>query len=503
MSGSRFRTDENPNRSWDRFLTILFWGTVFIVTIIQYMFVRNSNWRIGYEELAESIRNPYLFANRYVYDGVSSNVGWYAFLSGTYRIFGFQVFLAKYVRFAFTVLSLFCLALSVRKWLKPWPGLAVLLTVGLSPTLLYFNTLAIHFGIDLMVMPVVFCIGTIFLRREGRFTALLTLPYFLVLTVLITVYPVFVFYLPAAVIFPVTGFMAGSRRHVSPVISIGGLILGVSVPWVLLSQWLRNAQLLWYDPATGGGVMRGGGSIIFDIGTAVSVMNGITVDLLFRGKSYYLDVPFGEFSFVMPAVAIALSAIVCARVWPAVPGTLRRFIILLGIGTMISIIASLFTIDRSTMPGVRRVTPLVVFLYALYFVAWKYQEVFRQRLGNIRLLPLILLMVPLHHLAVLPANFRAVSERYPFSYDFFIGRTRDPEAVFRNIFSIVEQTDAVLPCRRVHRRACDPDIVYSAIAANCLWNRQSCHCVFQRVIPGDVIRELNFTSVFGTVLEKN
>lgn len=34
--------------------------------------------RLWYEEAAEGIRNPYWLDHRLVYDGVSSNVGWYA-----------------------------------------------------------------------------------------------------------------------------------------------------------------------------------------------------------------------------------------------------------------------------------------------------------------------------------------------------------------------------------------------------------------------------------------
>jgi hypothetical protein len=107
------------------------------------------------EELAESVRNPVWVSHRLVYDGLSSNVGWYALIAATWQVFGFSLIAGKVIRVAFQALSLICLAHLLVRWLGCRRALLPLAVIGSSPVMLYFNTLATTYGVDLQWAPVV------------------------------------------------------------------------------------------------------------------------------------------------------------------------------------------------------------------------------------------------------------------------------------------------------------------------------------------------------------
>ncbi len=132
----------------------LYWGVVLFLFFVQLLYALNSQSQIRYEELAESVRNPYWIQNRLVYDGISSNIGWYATLTILYNIFGFSLFIAKFYRLVFHLVSLVCLALVIKKLIPVKKSWLSLLAIGLSPTFLYFNTLQTSYGLDLQYLPI-------------------------------------------------------------------------------------------------------------------------------------------------------------------------------------------------------------------------------------------------------------------------------------------------------------------------------------------------------------
>jgi len=90
-----------------------FWGVLAIVIIAQIIFTLNSTDQIRYEELAESVRNVFWLQNHTLYDGVSSNIGWYGSLLIVYKLFGFSLNTAKFVRLFLAIIALICIALSL------------------------------------------------------------------------------------------------------------------------------------------------------------------------------------------------------------------------------------------------------------------------------------------------------------------------------------------------------------------------------------------------------
>jgi len=83
---------------------------VIALAAVQAWFSAHSTAYVLDEELAESIRNPLWVQHRLVYDGVSSNVGWYALMAAVHRVFGFSLFSAKLVRLSFAAAALLSLA---------------------------------------------------------------------------------------------------------------------------------------------------------------------------------------------------------------------------------------------------------------------------------------------------------------------------------------------------------------------------------------------------------
>ena len=159
-------------------LTMLYWLTFTLLFMLQAKYTFSSLNQIRYEELAESVRNVYWLEHHLIYDGVSSNIGWYALVLLTYKIFGFMLFSGKYLRLLISLGSLFCLATLLKHYLGLKKALVPLITIGLSPTLLYFTTLQTTYGLDLQMLPICLFLLMI-INQEHRISSLFFPIYFL------------------------------------------------------------------------------------------------------------------------------------------------------------------------------------------------------------------------------------------------------------------------------------------------------------------------------------
>ncbi len=112
----------------------MYWFLPLLLWLFQLIFTLNSLTQIRYEEVANSVRNPYWLSQRNVYGGASSNVGGEGALAIIYSVFGF---------------SLFALAALLKKYLGEKLAIIPLIVIGLSPTMLFFNTLASHYTLDI------------------------------------------------------------------------------------------------------------------------------------------------------------------------------------------------------------------------------------------------------------------------------------------------------------------------------------------------------------------
>src|SRR5438105_4332756 len=115
---------------------LAYWSLPLLLAGIQYWVSATSMHQIRYEELAESVRNVFWLSHRLVYDGVSSNVGWYGTLLIVYKLFGFSLYSAKFVRLGLHFIGLLCAADILRRCMDVRMGIVPLVVIGLSPTLL-------------------------------------------------------------------------------------------------------------------------------------------------------------------------------------------------------------------------------------------------------------------------------------------------------------------------------------------------------------------------------
>ena len=102
----------------NRWAAPAYWLVVAILFAAQAAYTFGALERLGYEELAEGIRNPFWLDHRLVYDGVSSNVGWYGLLLLVYKVAGFSAYTAKFVRLGLHAAFLGCSAALLARWLR-------------------------------------------------------------------------------------------------------------------------------------------------------------------------------------------------------------------------------------------------------------------------------------------------------------------------------------------------------------------------------------------------
>jgi hypothetical protein len=326
--------------------------------------------RLGYEELAEGIRNPFWLDHRLVYDGVSSNVGWYGLLLLVYKVAGFSAYAAKYVRLALHALFLACSAVLLKRWLGLPRAFLPVAAIGLSPTVLYFNNLETSHGTDIQLSAVVlFLIASIAERPpQGRVRrALLAAAAGAVAMLACLMFPGFLVYVPLMLI----AHLWMARRSDSQARAandVTWMTAGFCVPFAVAVLFVRNRAALLFDVESGGaGVFRGGGGALssdpVDITRAIGA---VFHDLFMPGHSYYFNLPHTEFSGLPGVVAawgILTAALVVAWNWKAsrVPLALAGALCLLSI--MVPALSR-------HLPGLRRSTGFIAGVYVILACVW-------------------------------------------------------------------------------------------------------------------------------------
>src|SRR5215831_541258 len=189
-----------PSPPPSRFNTI-FWLLPLALAGVQLWVTRAGLHQIRYEELAEAVRSVWWLDQRVVYDGVYTNVGWYGTLLILYKLFGFSIFTAKYVRLALHLIGLYCIAGILRRAMSPGAAIVPLVLIGLSPTLLYFDSVQTSYAMDLSYAAI-----CLLLLLSIKFEAASWRDYAVafaggvVAIVAAMSYPAFLFYVPSLVL---------------------------------------------------------------------------------------------------------------------------------------------------------------------------------------------------------------------------------------------------------------------------------------------------------------
>jgi hypothetical protein len=369
--------------------------------------------RLGYEELAEGIRNPFWLDHRLVYDGVSSNVGWYGLLLLVYKVAGFSAYTAKYVRLALHAVFLACSSVLLKRWLGLPRAFLPVVAIGLSPTTLYFNNLETSYGTDIQLSAVVlFLIASIAERPSQRraLRALLGAAAGALAMIACLMFPSFLVYVPLLPIAHVAmARRSDSQRRVAN--DLTWMTAGFCAPLAVAVLFVRNRGALLFDAASGGaGVFRGGGGALASDPVDITRAIGAVVhDLFVRGNSYYFSLPHTEFSGlagVVGAWGILAGALVVAWNWKAS----RAPLALAGALCLLSIAVP--ALSRH-LPGLRRSTGFITGLYVILACVWAAPVPAGLRALAVWAGKIACLLLLVHHISVFTPNARFLQASAP------------------------------------------------------------------------------------------
>ena len=319
-----------------------------------------STHQIRYEELAESIRAVFWLDQRLVYDGVYSNVGWYGTLLIVYKIFGFGLFTAKKVRLLLHLAGLYAAVLILRRAFSARQAIVPLLVLGLSPALIYFDTLQTSYGVDVWYGAI--CLALVLSIRPWSATRADRLKAAAAGAVAMTAamsYPAFVLYLPGVVL--ITRWRQLDRRAIWPGVA------GAAAPLLVALAWIQNRTLLLFDPDTQAGLFRGGGTLTVDWTTAARAIAVTARDAFVRGQSYYFDVAQPDF-----AGAISLAGflgVIALAGYAAFKGKAERRAG--GVAAILFVLCLVVPAVSSGDPGLRRSTGVLAAFFAIFAIAWR------------------------------------------------------------------------------------------------------------------------------------
>lgn len=454
-----------------RTIEILYWALPLALAGVQLVVTIASTNRILYEELAESVRNVFWLQHGLIYDGKSSNVGWYATLLPVYKTFGFSLFTAKFVRLALHLVGLYCVAALLRHAMGPKTAIVPLILIATSPILLYFNTLQTSNGSDLPYAAI-----CLVLLLSIRFQALTivdlakTFACFAVVMWAAMTYPTFLLYIPSLLLVLIWHFKkSGGRLSVARTglqVLVG--IAGFVVPLIATLIFLRTPALLIHDPQTGAGLFRSGGKIGFDPSVLITSLGIVLRDLFVRGESYYFELTRSDFTGALASMAFGFVCATSIYLFRRKRGD-QLILFAAVLLFLISLIAP--NLSMAGHQGLRRCTGVLAAFFVLFAVAWNFylnsdfKKVWVQRLGI-----LVCLSLPLNNVLCLPSLLSTVRAKTDYAYPWF--ETRETPAA--SLEDAVSETakGAALSCFDPQNRdlPCRYQEIYAAIAGYRQWN---------------------------------
>lgn len=428
---------------------LLFWLIPLILFALQIPMSVGGNHQIRNEEAVWSLREVWWFKNRLLYAPANSNVGWYAVLNIIYALFGFSIFSAKIYRLVLAFFSLFSLAALLKKYLGEKLSITVLLTIGLSPTFVFFNTLATGYGTDLQFLPIViFCIAS-----RGYFSFV---GWALAMVGWLT-YPTFGFYLPALAIWYI--FHLRIRDILA---GLGAFLVPLFAVLVYFGHWP-------------GRLFFSGGSFLFDEQMFFQSIAASFTNLFDRATAYYLEVNQVEFSQIYPILTFLFVPVVAFLIFKRFK-TVRLLIGLCILTALLDLVLTGVTIDGG-VPGGRRSTPLIASIYGLFTISYYFVVSGKLKMPwskgiSIALFSLFLL----HHIVVYPMNLSAMFQKSPFRLTIWFGEG-DPVSGFTKLLDQIQQQDLYFNCEQTYpdNPQCQYGLIYSALRQACFWNHLDCH----------------------------
>lgn len=463
----------------------LYWFIPVILFVSQAVYTFNSFDQIRFEELIESVQAPLWFSQGTVIAGTHTNIGWYAFLVSIYEIFGFSLNTPKLALLGLSLISLISLTIITNKYFDFFPGVIILLTLDLSPTLLFFTSQNLHLGVGLQMMPI-FILLLMQLDHLKKWKLLIfeSFIFFLAMIILLF-YPPFVFYIPAITLF----WLLKARKKRLNMLHFMAVAIFFLLPIIMGFFYIQNRELLIYDPETGTGMFRGGGRISFSADTFSQAWAGIINDFFIKPTSYHFEVSKVDFSDIFPLVTLGFVVLTTFQVYRREKGL--KFLINLALVTMIFNLLIVSITSDYGIPGMKRSTPILASIYLFWVISWFYMVKWKNKLGMI-----ILSLFFFHHLISYPINLSHLSNKSPFAENMWFTTQASPQQSLDVMLERLKREDITLDCRPFLTafERCDLEFIYSALKSSCKWNNLDCHEIKGNESATGEYRELSVDS---------
>jgi len=464
-------------------LKLLYYITPILAWLPQVFMTLNSFSQVRFEEFITSVQAPFWFYHHQIVSGLHVNVGWYGLLVIVYKIFGFTIFTGRFVNLFASFISLFVLAFLLKKFFDARIAAIILITLALSPTWLFINSLNMHMAMTYHLLIIIILILMKIDFSKIKLSLILTGILFLLVMLCVLTYQSAISFLPSIFIFywlKYRSHLRGVKAHPGGVKLVIVAIIAFILPVIALFAWVDNKQLLIWDSYRNTGLFRGGGLLTISEGTFSQNWTYLLTDFFIKGISGHYEVASAEFSYIFPIISLLFIFFWIWKIYQRIKQS-RKIILLIILVMVFNTLAFSFS-TALTLPGMNRMTPFLLGIYFLWIIVWWGVEKSppgsafgdsRWRTGGMRV---ILGLLLLHHLIVYPINFTHLKDPSPFKVaDWF-----DSENAQKSVDSYVlklQSEDIVLNCKEQLGQSgqCFYDFIYSSIAGSCEWNHLDCH----------------------------
>ena len=408
---------------------------------------------------------------RLVYDGVYTNVGWYGTLLIIYKLFGFSIFTAKYVRLALQLAGLFAVASLLRRAMSPAAAIVPLVLIGLSPSLLYFDSVQTSYAMDLSYAAIcLWLIVSINFAAPGWRDFTKAFAGGLIAMVAMMSYPAFAFYVPSLMLVAIWLIKRSGAQTVSrsTVRLFAAEVVGVALPLVAAFVFVRNSQLLVFDPYTKAGLFRAGGQLGLDPGLFWRAVTTVLHDLFVQGHSYYYEVSKPEFAGWLALAGLAgmlgtIAYLLASR--PASHGIITALVLL-----AISLIVPNLSIEGE--PGLRRCTGVLAAYFALFTIAWRFYVTAPRRTLWMNAGLVLCLLLPLDSALKVPSLVDDEGSKSVFRNNDWFVAPRGPADAMDHFVDLVDHGEALSCPMDADERLvpCRYQEIYPAVAGYRKWN---------------------------------
>jgi hypothetical protein len=441
---------------------------------VQAAYTLSLRDRLSWEEVG-SLRGALWLHHRTVYDGTSSNVGWYAILEILNRLFGFSLHSGIAFRFALAVLSTAALWKLLGKYLGAARAVLPYWIITLSPTLLYFNTFNGGYGIDLQFFPIaLYGLDRIDYRRSRQAYALeagqAAASMFAALC-----YPSVLFYVPALLLTWRIGFRRQKAER--PLRHLAVLAAGFLAPLAFFGMYLRAPRIFFHDPVSGAGVFRGGGGgMAFSVSGLGNALGQTFSDLFVTGASYYYMVPHPDFSDWTGMAALAAALLGSLALLGDKNHARETRVGLVVFWLIIATSLVLPHLSTSPMSGLRRCTGILAGAYGLFVLLWHgaRRNRYRRFLEPLAFTALAVLLS--QHLWNLSPNLQLMRADQPVARERWLA-VHESAGESLELWRKEIEAGHRLNCweGEMASDTCRYDGIYALLAQDALWNRRPAH----------------------------